>query len=240
MQNSGMVNVVKPMSDIEAYVLTEIAPQISLGATWGFLHKYEEKYAEKWAQLTRLDKAYVMRKQVSNGCVFVAAPSYLEQLGNKVMPGIIDKTFTDRKKERVANESARFRKYMLRLLKGDDTVKSVSMPLAGGHRCITVALFNVNKSDKIFVNTQEYPAFRLDIIEAVCALQTNSASASKDVNLLREAELLQRLYVMSSGVGVKSAVPLLAAMQRSEGREQIFNAMSLAETKAGVFVQFII
>lgn len=201
----------------EAIVL--MANAFRFGCNWGFIKSSHPNYKDV-LQAVKEEKGNVELFQVSNGAVVMARKSYLAQVVNKVIDGLIGPDFVRQSEERAKKESESALKFIRKVADG----KSPYVQEKDGYQELQLGIFSTNQVNEIRLNGIAYPAFRLTTKEAL--------------GLLDHAKTLG-VEVMVRGVQKDGSPVFGTPMQlggNSAALEAAFRGLEISDTDTGVFM----
>lgn len=213
---------VENLSDIQQLAVTKIAKAFRFGCNWGFLQKGEDLFAEK-VEAIRVEPA-TNGLATSNGAIVLADENWLIATVNSVIPAL-DFNFVTKATERKAQERELFKKHIERALKGK--AKMVTTDATGIK--MALGLYSTNDTNTITSNGNEYPAFKLNIEEAVFIA----------LEVLAQQGLTLAAYAKVKGQDVKPVYVREHYMQRQENAlKDLVRASHIFDTLTGVHFEF--
>lgn len=170
---------VENLTEIQHLAISKIAKAFRFGCNWGYILRHEDLFAEKLEAIKENNTTKGLA--TTNGAIILADEAWLIESVNSVIPAL-DFNFVTQANERKAKERELFQRYLERATKGQG--RSVERDSMGIH--LRVGLYSTNDTNLINSNGKEYPAFKLNIEEAIyIALDTLSRSGNNLVCVIK-------------------------------------------------------
>lgn len=191
------------------------------GANWGFVRKDNPELTEIMTALKEEEKN-VKSFRISNGYLILANENFLAYNINAVVPNAIGGKFADMARKRKAEEMAEFSKFIQSVSKG----KSRHLKQMNGYYELVIGIYSVNETNAIRVRGNDYPAYRLTLMEALIeADKISKANPNLQVNVKAVTESGETVF----GEVFKTA-------SNSKGQKAIYNGLEIADSDTGIFL----
>lgn len=200
------------------------ANSFRFGGNWGFIRREKHDFKEQLETLKEERKS-IKAIPVSNGALVLADENFLAHNVNLAVPGAINGNFVDMANKRRREEQERFAKFIQNVAVG----KSSHVKSKDGYYELTLGLFCVNDTNAIRLNGHEYPAYKLNMIEALDYAVKALASSGKK---------LYAKAITDEGKQVSGLVVELA--MNSKGVQALYRGLEIADSDTGVFLSLAI
>lgn len=192
------VDRVKQLPPSVQYAIVTVVPNIINGAFWGFTDMQDiQEHTEQLKQ----DKNIVARK-LGNSCLIEVEPSYLLKAVQAGDPNAITKKDVDVMQNAIAEAKHSFNRFLIQKGKTAEPGK-----LFAG----TIGIYCTNNVTTISYRGVNYPAFRVNIADALTALN----------------------YF---GYEIRVGGQFVNPMQASNMGQALWESLSLSPTKTGIFM----
>ncbi|MNL91280.1 hypothetical protein D3C81_10110 [compost metagenome] len=233
MANVNKQNVTKQEEQIDALVEKRInsmsigrqtsliltAQSFRFGGNWGFIKFDDPEFAETLKYLKE-EKASVSVVKLSNGVLVSCNKNFLAENVNIIIPNGIGASFQENAKRRAKNEQEAFLKFLKRVADGKDS----HIVKKNGYYDLTLGIYSINDTNYIRINGNEYPAYKLTLLEAL-----DFAMA-----LVNAGKKVFAKAVKENGEVIYDNIFNLAS--NSKGKAALFKGLEIADSKTGIFL----
>ncbi len=220
----------KPQSQLEANIESKLSvgareaivlmsDAFRLGCNWGYIKNTHPDYRDVLTALKE-EKGAIKMFQAENGAIVMADKNFLTKVVNDVAPGLINADFIKNAEERAKNETESALKFVKKVADG----KSPYVKEKDGYQELQLGILSVNQVNEIRLNGVSYPAFRLNLQEALGLLDT-----------LKNAGI----NVLVRGVKADGAALWGTPFQlggNSAALEAAYRGLQISDTDTGVFL----
>lgn len=213
----------KTLSDGAKVALVLCANAFRFGGNWGYLTQDSEEL-KGYLETLKTERQHVKAFRVSNGALVLVNENFLASNVNAVVPNAITGSFVEKAKQRRREEQERFNKFLKNVVSG----KSKYTKNAKGNFALTLGIFSVNETNSIRLNGQEYPAYKITLIEALEFLN----------QLTKEGYKVYVHAVKEDGTSVYDTPFNLGS--NSKGIQAVYRGLEISDTKTGVFLKIVI
>lgn len=210
---------IEKMSGAAQTAIVICARAFRFGGNWGYIPKDVQDFKGQIQTLLE-DKRNIHVYQVANGALVEAKEAFLGENVNLAVPNAINGSFVEMAKKRRADEQVKYQKFIKSVAEG----KSRHLKNKNGYYEITIGIYSVNDTNVIRLNGQDYPAYKLSLIEA-----------------LEMARLLEQkgLEVYAKAVTQDNKVVfdrVFALASNSKGKTALFKGLEISDSETGVFL----
>lgn len=224
MSQSVMANlenrIENSLSETAKLAIILCAPAVQFGGTWGFIHAGDDAYRQK-LDIMRAERGCATGIQLHNGILVSVKPDFIVSNVNKLLPGAIDKNFTQKIDSRRQSEIERFNQFTNKVVNEGKYIIDKGM-----YYEIILGVYSYNNSHKMRVNGKDYPAFNLTLNEILPL--AHKLSRKEDAVYIRAVR----------PDGTKVYDKLFNLYGNSNGQLAIYKAMSIAQSGHGLFIHF--
>jgi hypothetical protein len=206
--------------------LVACAHAYPFGCNWGFLRP-TDKDLKSTAEALKAESGRIRFNRLKNAMLIECDPSFLAQSVNAIVPNAVNTPFAQMAQTRKRDEMTKFTNYMKRFLGGKDSGASKN---SDGSVETTVGLYCVNETNKIRLGGKDYNAFKLNIEEAVYAINTLAQSDPKI------APLYNSIMFKAVDTNTKSQVWIPVSSVGPNTVQGIYFGMELADSDTGIFL----
>jgi len=209
------------LTDGEQLAIIMCANSFRFGGHWGFIRNTKKEFTEVVNSL-KDEKPNVKLISVSNGVLILADTNFLAVNVNKLVPNAINGSFAERAKKCLEEEREKFSKFIKNVVSG----KSSHLKKEKGYYELKLGIYSINHTNAIRLNGEDYPAYKLTMIEALDMAHKLEASGMQVyVRALDEnkKEVFDRVFHLAGN---------------SKGQSAILRGLEISETDTGVFITF--
>lgn len=210
---------IQAMTDGGKLALVLCAGAFRFGGNWGFIRSSKSDFKGQLETLKE-EKPNVKAIPLKNGALILSDENFLSHNVNLAVPNAINGTFVEKANARKADEKKRFQKFIENVAKG----KSSHVKHAKGYYELVLGIYCVNDTNAIRLNGNDYPAYKITLIEAL-------EYANQLTNIGKQ---VYALAVDENGKQVFGKVFDLAS--NSKGVAALYKGLEIAESETGVFL----
>lgn len=211
---------INSMTEAGKLAVVLCAQAFRFGGNWGFMRTGDANFKETLETL-KDEQPNVKFYRLANGALITCKEQFLAYNVNIAVPNAIGVPFAEKAKERKKQEIEKFRRLLTSAMAG----KSTHVEKRGRFNELTIGIYCTNEVNTIRLNGKDYPAYKLDLIEA---LQVAHEWNAKNRVVMASA-------VDASGDRIFDQIQNLAA--NSKGLSAIYRGLELSDTGTGVFLK---
>jgi hypothetical protein len=210
---------IEALTDGGKLALVLCANSFRFGGNWGFLKSDKSDFRGQLDTLKQ-EKPNIRAIPVSNGALILANENFLAHNVNLAVPNAINGSFVDMANKRRNDERQRFSKFIENVANG----KSSHVKSKGGYYELILGVFCVNETNAIRLNGNDYPAYKLNMIEALEYANQLTATGKK----------VYARAIKEDGEQVFDLVANLAT--NSKGVAALYRGLDIADSETGLFL----
>lgn len=195
------------------------ADAFRFGGNWGFIKNSKPEF-KGMIDLLKEEKGNVKVFPVSNGALVLCNEDFLAYNVNLAVPNAIGGAFVEKAKKRRDEEKAKYSKFVDNVLAG----KNSHIKKKDGYYELVLGIFSVNDTNYIRLNGNDYPAYKLNLIEALGFIQYLSKAGNK----------VYAKAVTENGQEVYDVIEKLGS--NSKGVAALYRGLEIANSNTGVFL----
>ncbi len=210
---------VDQLSNGAKFALVLCANAFRFGGNWAVIRNTNKDYKSTLEELKQ-EKPHVKVIQASNGAIILCEEMFLTESVNLVLPGAISTPFFEMAKQREEEENAKFTRFVGNVLAG----KNSHVVKKDGYYEIIIGVFCVNDVNYIRIAGDDYPAYKLSLLEALDFIMDGNKDGHKIYVRAMTAE----------GVVVFDLVEKLG--YNSKGVAAMYRGLEIADSDTGAFL----
>lgn len=216
------------LTPAEQVALIETADSFRFGGNWGYVRVGQSKYKDTIENLRSEANKNIKFYKVANGVVLLASENFLGHAVNKVAPNALGEGFVKSSKERREAEWAKFDTFLKAVLTGKNkTYKANSK----GFIDMQLGLFSVNDTNAIRLNGEEYPAYKLNLVEGITSMQRVLATGE-----FGNKKIYVRALLNAGTPQEQEVFDEVKNMSNSKALDAMYSGLLISETDTGVFL----
>lgn len=220
--NKAIEERIENLSDGAKVAIVLCSNAFRFGGNWGYLTPGRD--FKGYLESLKGEKGNVKAYQVSNGALVLVNENFLATNVNAVVPNAINGSFVDMAKKRRKEEQERFNKFLKNVVAG----KSKYAKTGNGKYALTLGIFSINDTNQIRLNGNEFPAYKINLIETLEFLNQVAKAGHK---VLVHA-------VKEDGTSVYETPFNLGG--NTKGIQAVYRGLEISETGTGVFLKISI
>lgn len=213
---------IENLSDGAKVAIVLCSNAFRFGGNWGYLTPGKD--FKGYLESLKGEQPNVKAFKVSNGALVLVKENFLATNVNAVLPNAINGKFVDMAVKRRNEEKERFHKFLKNVVAG----KSKYAKTGNGKYALTLGIFSVNDTNQIRLNGNEYPAYKINLLETLEFLH----------ELVKAGNKVLVHAVKEDGTAIYDTPFNLGG--NSKGLQAVYRGLEISETGTGVFLKISI